>query len=163
MVPSLVIKGWTRQYEDARIILEQNGDLHYLNISARVQSFLVRGGILATGAMLICISILLVTSIGLLVSRAKLERSHEEVYRALLSSVSDDDNPERLSMSEEQMVALAQTIGTPSSLRFIAAKMLASMSLPIATSAASHSASPASRKAASSRASTINACAKWSI
>jgi len=56
MVPSLVIKGWTRQYEDARIILEQNGDLHYLNISARVQSFLVRGGILATGAMLICIS-----------------------------------------------------------------------------------------------------------
>ena len=110
MVPSLVIKGWTRQYEDARIILEQNGDLHYLNISARVQSFLVRGGILATGAMLISISILLVTSIGLLVSRAKLERSHEEVYRALLSSVSDDDNPERLSMSEEQMVALAQTI-----------------------------------------------------
>jgi murein DD-endopeptidase MepM/ murein hydrolase activator NlpD len=110
LVPSLVVKGWTHQYEDARIILEQNGDLHYLNISARVQSFLVRGGILATGVMLISIGILLVTSIGLMVSRSKLERSHEEVYRALLSSVSDNDNPERLSMSEEQMVSLAQTI-----------------------------------------------------
>ena len=48
LLPGLVFKGWTRQYEDARIILEQNGELHYLNISARVQSYLVRGGILAT-------------------------------------------------------------------------------------------------------------------
>jgi len=110
LLPGLVSSGWTRQYDDARIILEQNGDLHYLNISARMQRILVRGGILATGAMLVAIGILLVTSISLMLSRAKLERSHEEVYRALLSSASDAEGGEQLTMSDEQMVALAQTI-----------------------------------------------------
>ena len=110
LVPGLVSSGWTRQYEDAKIILEQNGDLHYLNISARVQRIFVRGGILATGAMLLSIGILLVTSVNLMISRAKLERSHEEVYRALLSSASDGDGAEQLTLNDEQMVSLAQTI-----------------------------------------------------
>jgi murein DD-endopeptidase MepM/ murein hydrolase activator NlpD len=44
-------------------------------------------------------------------SRSKLERSHEEVYRALLSSASDTgESGDKLSMNDEQMVALAQTI-----------------------------------------------------
>jgi len=110
LVPGLVSSGWTRQYEDAKIILEQNGDLHYLNISARVQRIFVRGGILVTGAMLLSIGILLVTSVNLMISRAKLERSHEEVYRALLSSASDGDGAEQLTLNDEQMVSLAQTI-----------------------------------------------------
>ena len=110
LLPGLVSSGWSRQYDDARIILEQNGDLHYLNISARMQRILVRGGILTTGAMLIAIGVLLVTSISLMLSRSKLERSHEEVYRALLSSASDTEGAEQLTMSDEQMVALAQTI-----------------------------------------------------
>jgi len=110
LLPGLVSSGWTRQYDDARIILEQNGDLHYLNVSARMQRILVRGGILTTGAMLIAIGVLLVTSISLMLSRSKLERSHEEVYRALLSSASDSEGAEQLTMSDEQMVALAQTI-----------------------------------------------------
>jgi len=49
LLPGLVSGGWTRQYEDARIILEQNGDLHYLNVSGRVQRLLVRGGIVGDG------------------------------------------------------------------------------------------------------------------
>jgi hypothetical protein len=110
LLPGLVSSGWTRQYDDARIILEQNGDLHYLNVSARMQRILVRGGILTTGAMLIAIGVLLVTSISLMLSRSKLERSHEEVYRALLSSASDSENGDQLTMSDEQMVSLAQTI-----------------------------------------------------
>jgi murein DD-endopeptidase MepM/ murein hydrolase activator NlpD len=110
LLPGFVSSGWTRQYDDARVILEQNGDLHYLNVSARMQRILVRGGILATGAMLIAICVLLATSISLMLSRSKLERSHEEVYRALLSSASDSENADQLSMSDEQMVSLAQTI-----------------------------------------------------
>ena len=110
LLPGLVSQGWTRQYEDARIILEQNGDLHYFNLSARVQRILVRGGIMTAGAMLVAIAVLIVTSTSLMISRAKLERSHEEVYRALLSSASDTEGGERLTMSDEQMVALAQTI-----------------------------------------------------
>ncbi|WP_353141784.1 M23 family metallopeptidase [Limnohabitans sp.] len=110
LLPGFIVRGWTRQYEDARIILEQNGDLHYLNISAKMQRILVRGGILATGVMLISIFVLLITSVNLMISRTKLERSHEEVYRALLSSASDSENAEQLTMNDEQMVALAQTI-----------------------------------------------------
>jgi murein DD-endopeptidase MepM/ murein hydrolase activator NlpD len=110
LLPKLVADGWTRQYEDARIILEQNGDLHYFNLSARVQRILVRGGIMTAGAMLVAIVVLVVTSTSLMLSRAKLERSHEEVYRALLSSASEAEGGERLTMSDEQMVALAQTI-----------------------------------------------------
>jgi hypothetical protein len=41
LLPGLVSSGWTRQYDDARIILEQNGDLHYLNVSARMQLSLI--------------------------------------------------------------------------------------------------------------------------
>ena len=110
LLPGFVARGWTRQYEDARIILEQNGDLHYLNISAHMQRILVRGGILTTGVMLVAIFVLMVTSVNLMISRAKLERSHEEVYRALLSSASDSENGDQLTMNDEQMVALAQTI-----------------------------------------------------
>ena len=110
LLPGLVSEGWTRQYEDARIILEQNGDLHYLNLSARVQRYFVRGGILLTGIMLVAILVLLFTSVNLMISRSKLERSHEEVYRALLSSAVDSETGEQVSMSDEQMLALAQTI-----------------------------------------------------
>lgn len=110
MLPGLVSEGWTRQYEDARIILEQNGDLHYLNLSARVQRYFVRGGILLTGIMLIAILVLLVTSVNLMISRSKLERSHQEVYRALLSSAVDPETGEQVSMNDDQMLALAQTI-----------------------------------------------------
>jgi len=110
LLPGFVARGWTRQYEDARIILEQNGDLHYLNISGRMQRILVRGGILTTGVMLISIFVLLLTSVNLMISRSKLERSHEEVYRALLSSASDSESADQLTMNDEQMVALAQTI-----------------------------------------------------
>lgn len=112
LLPGLVSQGWTRQYEDARIILEQNGDLHYLNISARVQRLFVRGGIVSAGVLLFMVLALAVTSVNLMWSRSKLERSHEEVYRALLSSASENnvESGEKLSMNDEQMVALAQTI-----------------------------------------------------
>jgi hypothetical protein len=100
LLPGFVARGWTRQYEDARIILEQNGDLHYLNISGRMQRILVRGGILTTGVMLISILVLLATSVNLMISRSKLERSHEEVYRALLSSASDSESADQLTMND---------------------------------------------------------------
>jgi murein DD-endopeptidase MepM/ murein hydrolase activator NlpD len=108
-LPQWVVSGWTREYQDARLILEQQGELHYLQISARVQRLLVRGGILVSGVTLLVLIALTFTSLTLMISRARLERSHEAVYRALLSSAADGD-AENLSMNDEQMVALAQTI-----------------------------------------------------
>jgi murein DD-endopeptidase MepM/ murein hydrolase activator NlpD len=51
-----------------------------------------------------------VTSLTLGISRARLEKSHEDVYRALLTSSVDSTMPESSDLSEEQMVSLAQTI-----------------------------------------------------
>jgi len=109
LLPGMVVGGWTREYQDARIILEQNGELHYLNLSARVQRFLVRGSIVASGGLLVMLTLLALTSVNLMISRSKLERSHEAVYRALLSSAADADGTD-VNLSDEQMVALAQTI-----------------------------------------------------
>jgi murein DD-endopeptidase MepM/ murein hydrolase activator NlpD len=108
-LPSLIAQGWKREYEDARLILEQNGELHYFNLSAHLQRVLVRSGIVTLGVMVVAIVVLGTTSIGLVVSRHKLEKSHEAVYRALISSAADgaDETPD---MSDDQMVALAQTI-----------------------------------------------------
>jgi murein DD-endopeptidase MepM/ murein hydrolase activator NlpD len=109
-LPAAVRAAWTRQYMDARIILEQNADLRYLTISAKVQRLLVRSGIVLLGVLSSLILFLTVTSISLFVSRAKLERSHEQVYRALLSSATDSEGAESIDLDEAQMVALAQTI-----------------------------------------------------
>jgi len=106
----LVVHSWTREYQDARIILEQNGDLKYLNISAKIQRVFVRSTIITTGILLLMIVSLASTSINLFASRARLERSHEEVYRALLSSAMDGKDALDVQLSEDQMVALAQTI-----------------------------------------------------
>ena len=110
LLPNMLVNGWTREYQDARIILEQNGDLHYLNLSARVQRFMVRGGIVLSSGLVVMLILLAFTSLSLMVSRAKLERSHEAVYRALLSSAADGNGTENFELSDEQMVALAQTI-----------------------------------------------------
>jgi murein DD-endopeptidase MepM/ murein hydrolase activator NlpD len=106
----LVVHSWTREYQDARFILEQNGDLKYLNISAKIQKVFIRSSIVTTGVLLLTIVSLASTSINLFTSRARLERSHEEVYRALLSSALDGKDAQDVQLSEDQMVALAQTI-----------------------------------------------------
>ena len=109
-LPAALRSAWTRQYMDARIILEQNADLRYLTISAKVQRLLVRSCIVLLGVVSSLILFLTLTSITLFISRAKLERSHEQVYRALLSSAAEGENGESIDLDEAQMVALAQTI-----------------------------------------------------
>jgi murein DD-endopeptidase MepM/ murein hydrolase activator NlpD len=105
-----LVYSWTRQYQDARIILEQNGDLKYLNIPAHLQRLFVRSTMITTGVLLLMILFLASTSINLFASRARLEKSHEEVYKALLNSALDGKEAQDVQLSEDQMVALAQTI-----------------------------------------------------
>ena len=98
-----------REYQDVKLILEQNGDLKYFNIPAGFQRVFARGSVIAGGALLGTILVLSITTLVLCVSRARLERSHEEVYRALLSSTADGAGADA-SLNEDQMVTLAQTI-----------------------------------------------------
>ena len=48
-IPSWVVKGWNHPFKDTRIILEQQGDLHYLSLTARVQKWAVRSAIVTVG------------------------------------------------------------------------------------------------------------------
>ena len=107
--PFFIRQVWTREYKDIKLILEQSGDLNYFNISSGFQRVFARGSVIASFALIGTILFLLTTTLVLGISRARLERSHEEVYRALLSSASDH-NPQDASLNEEQMVTLAQTI-----------------------------------------------------
>ena len=108
-LPALIKHVWLRDYQDVKLILEQNGDLKYFNIPARFQRLFARGSVIAGAALLGTIVVLTTSTLVLGVSRARLERSHEEVYRALLSSTSDGVGVDA-SLSEDQMVTLAQTI-----------------------------------------------------
>ena len=108
-LPAFVRHVWSRDYQDVKLILEQNGDLKYFNIPRGIQRLFARGAVITSFALLGTILVLGTTSLILGVSRARLEKSHEEVYRALLSSTADGASDDA-SLSEEQMVTLAQTI-----------------------------------------------------
>ena len=97
-LPAMLRAAWTREYLDARIILEQNADLRYLTISAKVQRLAVRSGLVLLGVITTLILFLTITSISLFISRGKLERSHEQVYRALLSSAVEGENGENFAL-----------------------------------------------------------------
>ncbi|MSQ64835.1 MAG: M23 family metallopeptidase [Limnohabitans sp.] len=109
-LPDLIKLTWTRDYQDVQLILEQSGDLKYFKIPASFQRYFARGFIVSGLFLTVLILILSVSTLILGVSRARLEHSHKEVYRALLSSAADNNGGEAASLNDEQMVALAQTI-----------------------------------------------------
>lgn len=101
---------WARDYHDSRIILEQEGDLKYFSISGRLQRNVVRGLIVAGSASAASITLLAIFSALLLVGNVKLERSHHEIYAALLGSATDLPGSGTEAINKEEMLALAQTI-----------------------------------------------------
>jgi len=109
-LPAALAALWRRDYHDSRIILEQQGDLKYFSVSGHLQRNVVRGLILVGSASAATITLLALFSGLLLIGNAKLERSHNEIYSALLGSADDLADQGVLSMSKDDMLALAQTI-----------------------------------------------------
>jgi len=109
-LPSNVVRWWRKDYQDSRIIFEQNGDLQYFAISAKTQRVLVRGSIITFTFLSTALIVLLISTISLQISRARLEKSHQDVFKALVSGTADSETGESIKMSEDQMVALAQSI-----------------------------------------------------
>ncbi len=110
-LPRWVRHAWVRDYQDVKLILEQSGDLKYFNIPAGFQRIFARSTIVVSSVMLSSLLVLSVTSLTLAISRARLERSHEEVFRALVSSTAESHDAENSqALTEEQMLSLAQTI-----------------------------------------------------
>lgn len=100
---------WNREYHDSRIILEQQGDLKYLVITAQVQRNAVRAAMIATG-LLIAFALSTLTAITWLQTRKlMLEHSHREIFVALQSA---GINPELQNgeYSQEEMLEMARAI-----------------------------------------------------
>ncbi len=109
-LPRSVAALWQRQYHDSRIILEQQGDLRYFSVSAQLQRNLVRGLIVVGVSGSLAIAVLAGASALLWIGNAKLERSHNEIYDALLGSTADLMSDSAAPVGREEMLALAQTI-----------------------------------------------------
>ncbi len=109
-LPSTLNRLWHKEFQDSRIIFEQNGDLQYFAVSAKVQRVVVRTAISTAVGLLGLIVFLTFTTINLHISRARLEHSHQEVFKALVSSTADSETSVIGSMTEDQMVSLAQSI-----------------------------------------------------
>jgi murein DD-endopeptidase MepM/ murein hydrolase activator NlpD len=109
-LPSALLHWWRKDYQDSRIIFEQNGDLQYFTISAKLQRRVVRGSIITLTSLSTALVFLSIITIVLQNSRARLEKSHYEVFNALVNSTVDAESGDSITMSEDQMLSLAQTI-----------------------------------------------------
>ena len=109
-LPAHLTALWRREYHDSRIILEQQGDLRYFSVSAHLQRNVVRGLIVLGGASVTIIAVLAVFSSLLVLGNNRLERSHNEIYEALLGSAVDLTENSTSVISKDDMLALAQTI-----------------------------------------------------
>lgn len=109
-IPPTVRDFWQRDYRDARIIVEQAGNLHYLSVSGRLQRLMVRGGIVVGGGVLTSLTALMVAALVLHQIRLQEERQHQAIYSALVESFKDAGYTDGEKFSAADMVELARNI-----------------------------------------------------
>lgn len=100
---------WHHEFQDARIILEQQGELRYFAITRQFQRFVVRSLMVSAAAALLVILLLALFAAGLQLEKQRLERSHQEIYQALLGA-SDGGAVSGETLSNADMRMLAQSI-----------------------------------------------------
>ncbi len=110
MAPAHLLRLWHREFRDARLILEQDGDLRYLIITAGVQRLATRAAISLGMVTVASVVTLAATSLYLRAGMNELEDSHRAIYAALLDGTADISSPEARDLSARDMLALARTI-----------------------------------------------------
>lgn len=108
--PFMAMALWRRDFIDARIILEQDGELKYFAIAGRWQRYAVRGVLLLAALVLAVVLSLLGSAVVLHDDKLRLEQSHREIYSALLIGTADADIPEARAMDQDDMFNLARAI-----------------------------------------------------
>jgi murein DD-endopeptidase MepM/ murein hydrolase activator NlpD len=97
------------EFRDFRLILEQDGGVHYFQVPGRVQRRFALVSLGIVGGVAALLLGMAVTNAVLSYTKDRLERSHEEIYRALLETYEgvegQSDKP-----TEEQMLAIAAAI-----------------------------------------------------
>lgn len=105
----LLLGLWNREYHDSRIILEQQGDLKYLNISARLQRDAARTGLVILGILLALLVASTATAAWLQTRKLMLENSHRQIFVALQSAGINPDS-QGGEYSQEDMLEMARAI-----------------------------------------------------
>ncbi|MEY4713409.1 MAG: hypothetical protein RIS88_2859 [Pseudomonadota bacterium] len=105
----LVLGLWDRRYHDSRIILEQQGELKYLVISARFQRNLARTLLVTCSVTAVLLVGISGTAAYLHTRKMMLEDSHKEIYIALQSAGINPD-PRNGEYTQEDMLEMARTI-----------------------------------------------------
>jgi murein DD-endopeptidase MepM/ murein hydrolase activator NlpD len=79
-----VVGAWRHRFRDTRVILECEGDLHYYQVSGRLQQVGVRTGIVVATCAGLFVSVLLLNNVRVAIANAYLERTQAETYRELV-------------------------------------------------------------------------------
>jgi len=108
--PANMRRVWNHGYYDSRIILEQRGEIRYFSLTARLQRNIARGLIIISLALIFFFILLSFYLLILMAANAKLERSHNEIYEALIGSASDRAESRGSQISRDDMLELAHTI-----------------------------------------------------
>ncbi len=109
-IPGRVVHLWHREYRDARLILEQDGDLRYLVVTGKLQKTVARLAILAAVTVLAGMVGLSASAAYLKSSKERLEYSHRAIYSALLHGTNDLEGESVRPMTDQEMLQLATTI-----------------------------------------------------
>lgn len=97
------------EFRDCRLILEQDGTVHYLLVPATLQRRATHVTAAVVGGSLALLLLMAAVSAALSLANARLERSHENIYRALLETY-DGSQADGTTLSEAKMLALADSI-----------------------------------------------------
>jgi len=97
------------EFRDCRLIVEQDGNVHYLLVSASLQRRATRFVAFLGGGSLALLLAMAAISAALSFAKDRLERSHEEIYRALTETY-DRTHPQDSNLTQEEMLAIASSI-----------------------------------------------------
>jgi len=101
---------WHREFHDSRIILEQQGDLRYLVVSARLQRNFVRTSLVLVAFTVALLVGLSTSTLYLRTQTLLLENSHREIFLALQSAGLQGNNNGDGDYSQDDMLEMARVI-----------------------------------------------------
>ncbi|WP_439114153.1 M23 family metallopeptidase [Hydrogenophaga sp.] len=106
----MVLDLWRRDYRDARLIVEQGGDLQYFAVPGRLQRLVVRGSLVVVGVLGSALLVMTVAALVLQLNRLQEERRHQAIYLALADSFQEVGFADSERLSTDEMLSLARTI-----------------------------------------------------
>lgn len=100
---------WKHDFRDSRLILEREGNLHYFQLTARLQRGLTRAAIVTTAVLFVTLTSLIANNVRVAVVKARLERAQLETYQSLLA-LNGKEGTTSASVNQDALRQLAEEI-----------------------------------------------------